>query len=332
MGRHARPDSSNASNIINMHPQDVRNANWGPTTYTVGVNSPADFPAIQMRGTNTPTTILFNLAANQVATCTFRIGMTCAYNGGRPQVTINGHNLSFPGASSQPNSRSFTVGTWRGNEVNETYSLPAADLLTGQNTISINPVSGSSDLGPWLSAGWVYDAVELDIPNTAPAVPAAPDNLSAVTAASSQNNLAWTSHSTNEVNFLIERSTDNLNFNLIAAVTAGITNFTDTNGPFTGIYYYRVRAANPGGNSAYSNPATPPPRTIATTSIIGTHLILTGTGGAGDYPYYLLTTTNLLLPIPQWARLATNHFDPAGNFTLTNPIAGPGQFYLLQLP
>jgi rhamnogalacturonan endolyase len=255
----------NAGNIINMHPQDVRNASWGPVTHVVGSNSDGDFPAIQMRRTNSPTTILFNLDADQITTLTLRLGMTCTYNNGRPQITINGFTRPYPGISSQPNSRSFTVGTWRGNDTNETYSIPAGDLVVGQNTLTITPVSGSSDLGPWLSAGWVYDAVELDIPDTGPTPPAAPDALTATAAGASEIDLAWADNSTNEINFLIERSLDNETFTLFAALPAGTTNLADTGLSSGSTCYYRVRASNGGGNSDYSDVAgattiRPPPQ------------------------------------------------------------------------
>src|SRR5207302_1756657 len=48
----------NGNNISQMHPQDVRNANWGPVTFTVGAATNT-FPAIQFRGDNSPTTIHF---------------------------------------------------------------------------------------------------------------------------------------------------------------------------------------------------------------------------------------------------------------------------------
>jgi hypothetical protein len=321
----------NDSNIVNMHPSDVRNANWGPIIYNTGVNMPGDFPSIQMRETNSPTTILFNLTASQIKTYTLRIGMTCAYNGGRPQVTINGHTLSAPGASSQPDSRSFTTGTYRGNETIESYSIPSGDLVTGQNTLLINPISGSSDLGPWLSAGWVYDAVELDVPNTEPPVPTAPSALTAVLAGSSQINLAWTSHSTNEVNFLIERSLNNVSFSLIGAVTQGVTNFADTTVLPGVTYFYRVRAANPGGNSAYTGVATAPPLVVLSTSIASGNLIFAGSGGSPGSNYYVLASTNVATG---WMRIATNQFDANGEFTVTNTVnpGAPERFFLLQLP
>ena len=143
---------------------------WDVTTFTANVDDSGTFPAIQFRGKNSPTTIKFNLAPNQVTNLTFKIGITCAYNGGRPSVAINGQATTDPAASNQPNSRSFTIGTYRGNNTLFTYTLPAGALTAGMNTLTINPISGSTDLGTWLSAGWVYDAVELDGPIAAPTI------------------------------------------------------------------------------------------------------------------------------------------------------------------
>jgi rhamnogalacturonan endolyase len=160
----------NGDKIVQMHPQDVRMSPWNPTTFRVGIDDPSTFPAIQFRGANSPTTITFTLAPNQIADLTARIGLTCAYNGGRPQITVNGFTSAAPAASSQPSSRSFTIGTYRGNNALFTYTIPASALVVGTNTMTINPISGSTDLGTWLSAGWVYDAVELDGPIASPTI------------------------------------------------------------------------------------------------------------------------------------------------------------------
>ncbi len=324
----------NASNIINMHPQDVRNTHWGPITYTVGSSQPGNFPAIQMRLTNSPTTILFNLTADQIQNLTLRIGMTCAYNGGRPQVTINGSTRPAPGASSQPNSRSFTTGTYRGNDTNETYSIPFGNLLVGQNTLTVNPISGSSDLGPWLSAGWVYDAVELDIPNTAPAPPSDPANLQAAALNGSQISLAWTNDATNAVNFLVERSPDNVNFTLVGAVTSDTSNFTDTGLSPGQTYYYRVTASNAGGKSNPSGIASATTTLPAFDGIVqsGAEMVISGTGGPANIQYWILTSTNLTLPITSWTPISTNNFDSSGSFQFTNIIdpTAPQSFYQIQ--
>ncbi|MGN7414662.1 rhamnogalacturonan lyase B N-terminal domain-containing protein [Paenibacillus sp. SAF-068] len=151
----------NGQTIPIRHPSDSRNPSWGPVTYATG-SATNRFPAIQFRGQNSPTTITFNLNASQAASAhTLNIGITAAYNNGRPSVTVNGHALTNPAASSQPNSRSFTIGTYRGNNTTFSWNVPASYFVNGSNTITITPISGSSDLGNWLSAGWVYDCVEL---------------------------------------------------------------------------------------------------------------------------------------------------------------------------
>jgi rhamnogalacturonan endolyase len=160
----------NGDKIVQMHPQDVRMSPWDTTTFRVGIDDPGTFPAIQFRGANSPTTITFTLAPNQIVDLTARIGITCAYNNGRPQITVNNFTSAAPAAFSQPSSRSFTIGTYRGNNALFTYTIPASALVVGTNTMTINPISGSTDLGTWLSAGWVYDAVELDGPIAAPTI------------------------------------------------------------------------------------------------------------------------------------------------------------------
>ncbi|MFT3783405.1 MAG: rhamnogalacturonan lyase B N-terminal domain-containing protein [Nibricoccus sp.] len=152
----------NGQTIILRHPQDSRNSSWGPVTYAVG-SATNKFPAVQFRGANTPTTVTFTLTSSQASSAhTLKIGLTTAYNNGRPSVTINGNALAVPSASSQPSARTITVGTYRGNNTTYTWSIPASYFVTGTNTLKIGVASGNSDLGTWLSASWVYDCVELD--------------------------------------------------------------------------------------------------------------------------------------------------------------------------
>jgi rhamnogalacturonan endolyase len=151
----------NGGNISQMHPSDVRNSSWGPKTFAIG-SAAGSFPAVQFRGANTPTTITFNLSSSQVANHTLRIGITCAYNNGRPYVTVNNWTSPIPSVSSQPSSRSVTIGTYRGNNTTFTYSIPASAFVAGANTLKINVASGNSDLGTWLSAAFAYDCIELD--------------------------------------------------------------------------------------------------------------------------------------------------------------------------
>ena len=79
-----------------------------------------------------------------------------------------------------------------------------------------------------------------------------------------------------------------------------------------------------------SLPATPPSFSAVTRN--GSSLVLTGTNGIPNWPYYVLASTNLALPLAQWPCVATNFFDGAGNFTFTNSPNASMKFYLLQLP
>jgi rhamnogalacturonan endolyase len=151
----------NGTNIPLMHPSDTRNASWGPVTFTVGSSATSAFPAAQWIDENNPTTIKFNLTAAQVAAHTVRIGITAAYAGGRPDITVNAFTAPNPSPSTQPSSRSLTIGTYRGNNTLYTFDVPASAFVSGTNTMVIHVISGSSGTG-FLSPGCSYDAVELD--------------------------------------------------------------------------------------------------------------------------------------------------------------------------
>ena len=151
----------NWANLTSMHPSDARMASWGPITYTVGSSSAGSFPAYQFKAANNPSTVRFTLSSGQIAARTVRIGITAAYAGGRPQITVNNWTSPGPAASSQPSSRSLTIGTYRGNNALYTYNVPASAFVTGANTMTINVISGSGTLSEWLSPAFSYDCVEM---------------------------------------------------------------------------------------------------------------------------------------------------------------------------
>ncbi|MFO1488548.1 MAG: autotransporter-associated beta strand repeat-containing protein [Verrucomicrobiota bacterium] len=88
-----------------------------------------------------------------------------------------------------------------------------------------------------------------------PPAPSAPTNLTIVSATFSQVGLAWNDTATNESSFLIERSTDNTNFTQVGSTIANVVSATDAGLSPSTLFYYRVRASNAGGSSAYSNVA-----------------------------------------------------------------------------
>ena len=79
--------------------------------------------------------------------------------------------------------------------------------------------------------------------------------------------------------------------------------------------------------------AAPPAPEIESVTVSGNNIVISGTGGAPGGTYYVLTSTNVALPLADWTRVTTNLFDGAGNFSATNAVDpnAPQRFYLLQL-
>ncbi|GAB7126159.1 hypothetical protein JCM19000A_06660 [Silvimonas sp. JCM 19000] len=150
----------NGDKVNRMHPSDVRMASWTPGTFVVGTSTAATgFPAYSWKSVNGAQVVQFNLSASQLVASKVRIGITTAYAGGRPQIVVNNWSSANPTASSQPDTRNMTVGTYRGNNTLYTYSVPASALVAGTNTLTINVISGSSGT-TYLSPGVAYDAVD----------------------------------------------------------------------------------------------------------------------------------------------------------------------------
>jgi hypothetical protein len=135
-------------------------------------------------------------------------------------------------------------------------------------TLRIGAVQdGSGFLDGVLDDVRLYERVLTDseIAALATPPPAAPSGLSATAVSTSQINLTWTDNSSNEDNFLIERSADNMTFSQIAVVGPNVTSYSDTGLVESATYYYRVRASNSGGPSPYSNTANA--TTLASTAM-----------------------------------------------------------------
>lgn len=91
---------------------------------------------------------------------------------------------------------------------------------------------------------------------TLPAIPTAPSGLYATATVAQQLTLRWTDNANNETGFLLQRSTDRANWTQIVDGTSNTILFTDTGLTTGATYYYRVRAYNSSGPSAWSETAT----------------------------------------------------------------------------
>jgi rhamnogalacturonan endolyase len=150
----------NGDKITTMHPSDVRMSSWNPGTFTVGSSSTSSFPAYQWKDINGTQTVKFNLTSSQIADHTVRVGITVAYSGARPKITVNSWTSANPSASTQPSTRTLTVGTYRGNNTTYSFTVPASAFVAGTNTMTIVPISGSGLTG-YLSAGYSVDCVDM---------------------------------------------------------------------------------------------------------------------------------------------------------------------------
>lgn len=150
----------NGDKVTTMHPSDVRMASWNPGTYVVGSSSASNFPAYQWKDVNGAQKVQFNLTSAQVADHTIRVGITTAYANGRPTITVNSWTAANQSASTQPSTRTLTIGSYRGNNTTFTFSVPASAFVAGTNTLTITPISGSGSTG-YLSAGYSIDCVDM---------------------------------------------------------------------------------------------------------------------------------------------------------------------------
>ena len=104
--------------------------------------------------------------------------------------------------------------------------------------------------------------------------------------------------------------------------------------PVINSYLYRLDTNTAGQVKLVVTAPSPPNFGNIQVANGGGSFVMSGTGGVTNGTYYVLTSTNVALPLNQWMPVATNPFDASGNFAFTNtPATNTLQmFYLLQLP
>jgi len=259
-----------------------------------------------------------------------------------------------------PISSSQNNLTWTDNATNESgfkieRKIGAAGTYAEITTVSAD-VTAFSDNGLAASTQYFYQIRAFNVggnsaysneddattPSNAPPPPNAPSNLAGIALSHSQINLTWADNSSDEDGFKIERKKGlNGTFTEIAQVGPGVTSFSSTGLNANVKYFFRVRAFNAGGNSAYSAEInvmsllkTPTNLTATTVSSSQINLAWTDqttsesgfkierkTGAAGTYAEIFTTGVNVTTHSDNGLTASTPYFYRVRAFNATNVSA-----------
>jgi hypothetical protein len=261
------------------------------------------------------------------------MGFAADYQG-PVKVVANGHTVTSgttpPSGSDDTMIRLGIHGVFSDVRLN----VPIDDLQAGQNEMDFTMTATGS-----VEKSAMYDYLRLELSSY---IPPPPVNLTA-TVDQSQVALNWTAMS-GATSYTVQRAPGSngiyavIATNLIGPVVgSGVTDaaYLDTTAP-AGMNYYIVASVNPNG-STNSSPVsaivtvTSPPQ-ISSPRIVNGAFVMSGSGGPNGHLYYVLTSTDVSLPLAQWTPLFTNNFDASGNFTNTMNLDVPQRFYLIQVP
>ena len=157
---------------------------------------------------------------------------------GRFHVEVDGANVTG----------SITPTTTGGNASFATQTLNNVNLPAGVHVLRfVFDINGST--------GYVanFNWFRFIPPPVIPPAPNAPSALVATAANATTVNVTWADNADNEAGFIIERSTDGIDWIEIATVGPNVKSYSDATVTPSTQYFYRVRATNAGGDSDFSN-------------------------------------------------------------------------------
>jgi regulation of enolase protein 1 (concanavalin A-like superfamily) len=242
---------------------------WGPVErdMNVGGQSAGDGTTLKLNGT----TYTKGLGTNSPSTVT--VTLNGSYGWFLSDVGVDDHQTTNGSVTFQvwaDNVKIYDSGLMKPTTATQSLTLSMAGVKQLQLVVTDGGDGNASDWADWANA-------RLLPPGALPTPPAAPTSLAATVSGSSIA-LSWADNASNEDNYLVERSTDNVNFSQIASLPANSMTYTDATVAGGITYYYRVRASNSAGPSGYSNVANnvvnpiPAPWTQADVGSVGSAL------------------------------------------------------------
>jgi hypothetical protein len=155
---------------------------------------------------------------------------------------------------------------------------------------SADAVRTLNETGPTVAS---FRATGLTVPSTPAALTASMTSTGGV-------DLAWTDRADDEAGFMIERTTDGVNYVETARLSANVVRYQDLTTNSMTVYSYRAAAYNSAGQSPYSNVATVRPASTGGGS--GGH----GGSGGGSVELWFVVT-GLMLAVAQRAADSRPH-------------------------
>jgi hypothetical protein len=247
---------ANGQNFGNSSIHEAPSGAWvfgaGTIDWSWGLDSYVPPPGINTRGVAAPsaaiqqatTNILNKFLISRPLGPTNLSGVGVTNNGGKYKLNLTwtdhaNNETGFQVERSTSNANFAIIGTTAANATSFSDGTVTVGVAYYYRVAAFN-TGGNSPYSNVLQTG---------------AAPAAPSQLAANGISASEIDLSWVDNATNETALLVERSTDNVSFTQIASLAAGSTSYPNTGLASGTTFYYRVRAQNSFGFSAYSNVA-----------------------------------------------------------------------------
>lgn len=199
-----------------------------------------------------------NGAASGTAGSSTKINVTTVNTGTAAAVSsVTGVYLSTDATITSADTQLGSVNVAGLAASTSSASAPSVTLPVGlvTGTYYLGAIADSTSVVTEGNAGNTGESNNAKIGNAIQisGVPVAPSALTATVNSKTKITLTWADNASNESRFMIERSTNGTTFTQIGSVGANVKTYVSSGLSAKTLYYYRVRASNARGNSAYSN-------------------------------------------------------------------------------